>query len=150
MARALFPSGCRSRLLAVLLLSGLGGCQLEDLRPRQARVSVEGPAGTTVRMITSLNFMAAVDPQGVTRVSVTSSDTTYPTLPVDVSFQIREEQRFLVEVARQDEDVSFIRVRAFVNDSRKFEESGPLLEGAPYRFVYAFNQRLTTEVDVVF
>lgn len=122
----------------------------EDLRPVEARVAVDGPAGAAVRMVTSTKFVAGVDERGITRVSVLSSDTTFPTLPVNVTHHIGEDRRFLVEISRLDADLSSIRVRAFVNSEQKFDERGPLAAAGPYRFVYVFNQLLTPTIELVF
>jgi hypothetical protein len=138
-------------MLATTLLTAATACDwFEDLRPVEARVSIDGTPGSRVQVITSSRFVAGVNEVGVTQVSVIASDTAWPALPFEAKFQITADQRFLVQLSRFQEDVASVRMRVFVNDDRKFNEGGALLAETPYLFVYTFNQRLTSSIDVVF
>lgn len=133
-----------------MLVSGSGCNWFDDLRPVEARVTVDGDPGARVQVITSSKFVAGVTEAGITRVNVISSDTAYPALPFDATFEINADQQFLVRVSRFQEDLDTVQVRVFVNDDRKFNEGGALLSDAPYQFLYTFNRQITDIIDVVF
>jgi hypothetical protein len=134
-------------LIAASLLAGCG--LLEDPSPEQARLVIQGDAGKQVRVITSTKFVAAVTEEGLTRVVIIEADTTFVTLPHDVTFSLKNDQRFFAEAARQDDDVQSLRMEVYVDRRKQFDEGGPLVVGQPYRFVYTFNQAVTREIQVI-
>jgi hypothetical protein len=142
------------RRTVFLLLFALGlaaGCDwFNDPSPREARVVIDGAAGPTIVLIASSKFVAGVNDVGVTRVEIIQSDTIVTSLPFDRTFNIEGDYRFFIQAARLDADVGSFRMQVFVNEDRKFDEGGSLLEDAPYRFVFQFNQFLTDVIDVTF
>jgi hypothetical protein len=142
----------RGTILALMLALGVGaGCDwFEDPSPEEARVVIEGDAGTTVVLIVSSKFVAGVSEAGVTRVEIIESDTILTSPPFDRTFNIRGDYRFFIQAARLDADVGSFRMQVFVDEDREFDESGPLLQNGPFRFVFQFNQFLTDVIDVTF
>jgi hypothetical protein len=142
------------RRTVFLLLFALGlaaGCDwFKDPSPREARVVIDGAAGPTIVLIASSKFVAGVNDVGVTRVEIIQSDTIVTSLPFDRTFNIEGDYRFFIQAARLDADVGSFRMQVFVNEDRKFDEGGSLVENAPYRFVFQFNQFLTDVIDVTF
>lgn len=135
--------------LAALIL--VPGCDwFEDQRPERAVVLLDGAPGGVVQVIASTDFLAGVAAGGRTEVVVFSSDTVMATLPFDTTYSIDDEFRFFVQASRANEDLATLHMQVYVDSDKEFDESGPLIEDAPYRFVYAFNQRLTRDIDVVF
>ena len=132
---------------ASLLLSACGW--FEDPAPNEARLVVQGEAGKTVRLIVSSKFVAAVNEQGQTRVVIFEADTLVTTLPYDMVYTIEEDQRFFAEAARLDDDLQTVRMQVFLDQRKQFDEGGALLLGAPYRFVYTFNQAITRDIVVI-
>ncbi|MGH7501618.1 MAG: hypothetical protein ACREL7_07650 [Longimicrobiales bacterium] len=139
-------------MLPVLLALGLGaGCDwFDDPSPEEARVVIDGDAGTTITLIASSKFVAGVNELGVTRVEILESDTILTSLPFDRTFDIRGDYRFFVQASRLDADVGSLRMQVFVDEDREFDEAGSLLADAPFRFVYQFNQFLTDVIEVEF
>ena len=129
----------RSILVAWAVL--LTACDwFDDPSPDTARLRLEGDPGAVVRLVTSVQFLAARTPSGEVRVQLLSADTSRRALPFDTVYTIRGYQRFFAEAARADADVASFRMRVFLDRVPRFDEVGPLREGAPYRFLYALNQ----------
>jgi acyl-CoA synthetase (AMP-forming)/AMP-acid ligase II len=147
--RALFGStGMRQFviMLAAVWMTGACGLLLENPAPERARLVIVGDAGKSVRLITSTEFVAAVNEQGQTRVEMFVSDTLVTTLPYERVFDIEDDQRFLVEAAWIDADFDAVSVQVFLDDAVRFDEAGVLKDGQPYRFVYMFNQAFTRDI----
>jgi len=134
-------------LAALLIVCGCG--LLDDPSPNRARLLIDGQAGKSVRLIVSTEFVAAVNDAGQTRVVIIKSDTLQVTLPYSKEYNIEDKQRFFAETARSAEDLSAIHMQVFVDSRKQFDESGALLPGQPYRFVYTFNQLITQDITVV-
>jgi hypothetical protein len=140
----------RAASLVLAALAVVSGCSLgDDLSPNRARLMIEGDAGKAVRLIISTEFVAAVNESGQTRVVIIKSDTVQVTLPYQKEYNIEEQQRFFVETARSAEDVRSLHMQVFVDTRKQFDESGVLIAGQPYRFVYTFNQLITRDILVV-
>ena len=126
------------------------GCDwFENPAPEEARLVIEGEAGSIVRVIVSTRFLAAVNDRGQTRVEIFESDTIVTTLPYERVYSIEDDQRFFAETSRLDADLANLRMQVFVDDRRQFDEVGALLASRPYRFVYTYNQPLTRDILVL-
>jgi hypothetical protein len=140
----------RATSLAWAALAVVSGCSLGvDPSPNRARLMIEGDAGKAVRLIISTEFVAAVNESGQTRVVIIKSDTVQVTLPYQKEYNIEEQQRFFVETARSAEDLQSVHMQVFVDSRKQFDESGALISGQPYRFIYTFNQLITRDIVVV-
>ena len=138
-------------ILWICILAIVAGCGwFDDPRPDEALVTIQGTPGAEVRLIVSKEFIAGVGQNGVTRVEIFKSDTLIATVPFQLTTSIRDYRQFFSQVSRLESDVDSVTVQVFLDERRQFDESGPLLENAPYRFVYVFNNRLTDNLDVVF
>ncbi len=133
-----------------LALSFTGCSWFEDPSPDNARVVVQGRAGGMVRLTTSSKFVSGVNELGVTRVVVFESDSLVRAVPFDAEFRIRGDNRFFAEARWIGQDVDSIRVRVYLDDRVVFDESGPLINGSPYRFVWTLNQAVTQLIEVIF
>ena len=134
-------------LSALLFIAGCGW--FDDPSPNRARLLIDGDAGKTVRLIVSTQFVAAVNETGQTRVVIIKSDTVQVTLPYTKEYNIEDHQQFFAETARSAEDLQALHMQVYVDSKKQFDESGALRSGQPYRFVYTFNQLLTSDVVVV-
>jgi hypothetical protein len=141
------------RLLAlswVLAVSAFAACGwFEDPTPEYLRFRLSGPAGATVHVVYSTQFVAAVDEQGVTRVSLSWADTLRRTLPVDTTVYIGIDRRFFVEVKPIQPDPVAVDVRVEVDDRSQISERGTVQASKPWRYAYLFNQRITRIIDTV-
>lgn len=139
------------RALVLAAAALLSGCDLllDNPEPEEARLVIEGEAGKQVRIITSTEFVAAIAQNNETRVQLFVADTIIATLPYQRVYPIDEEHRYFVEAARVDSDVDGLRMQVFIDDRKQFDENGMLLDGQPYRFVYAFNQAVTREIVIL-
>ncbi len=137
--------GLSNLILAAWLVAGCG-LLLDNPQPDEARLVIDGEAGKPIRLITSTQFVAAVNEARETRVEMFVADTTITTLPYERVYDIERDHRFLVEAARLDEDLDTVNVKVFLDDVKQFDEGGILIEGQPYRFVYTFNQALTRDI----
>lgn len=138
---------------AVVLVSAsllAGGCDLiNDPTPDEARLVIQGAGDTPVRVIISTEFVAQINQLGQTEVVIFAADTIITSLPYETVYEIREDQRFFAEAARQDADLESVHMQVFIDGRRQFDEGGRLLENQPYRFVYTFNQAITREIVVL-
>jgi hypothetical protein len=121
----------------------------EDPAPNEARLTIDGVAGSTVRLIVSSKFVAAVNERGQTTVVLFEADTLVTTLPFNRVYRIEKDQRFFAETTREDADLPNIHMQVFVDNRRQFNEVGALVPGQPYRFVYTYNQVITREIVVL-
>lgn len=140
------------RRIPILLLALLApGCDLvlENPEPQEARLEMEGEAGKPIRIITSTEFVAAVNDLGQTRVQVFVADTIVTTLPYRRTYRIDDDHRYFVEAARLDDDLASIRMEVYIDDRKQFDQGGSLTGGQPYRFVYSFNQTVTREIVIL-
>jgi hypothetical protein len=136
---------------AVVVALLTGGCSwFEDPSPEEARVLISGDAGTPVELIVSSKFVAGVNEGGRTRVVIIQSDTFLTTLPFDRKFDIRGDYRFFAQASRTAADIGSLRMQVFIDSREQFDEDGPLVVDAPFRFVFQFNQFLTDAIDVTF
>ncbi|MCI0436423.1 MAG: hypothetical protein L0271_22720 [Gemmatimonadetes bacterium] len=141
----------RRTVIPIMVGLAASGCGLilENPEPQEARLLIEGESGKQVRLITSTVFVAAVNEQGQTRVQLFQADTTIITLPYQKVYRIDEDHRYFVEAARLNSDLQTVHMQVYVDDRKQFDESGVLIDGFPYRFVYAFNQTITQEIVII-
>lgn len=135
-------------LLAAALLAPVGCDWFDDPTPTEARVVFDGDAATPVRIVLSKRFVAGVDAQRVTRVELIRADTFFRTLPFDTTYDIRQERIFFAEGSVLEEELGNFSMQVLVNGERNFDETGPLTADLPFRFVYTFNQFVTSNIDV--
>lgn len=136
-------------LLAALPLSAPGCGWFEDPTPENLRFRMSGDAGARVQVVYSTQFVAAVDEQGVTRVSLFWADTLAQTLPVDTTLYIGIDRRFFVQVLPAAAESLTVDVRVDVDDRSQLSERGAIRTIDPWRYVYFFNQRTTRIIDTV-
>ena len=137
-------------LLAALPLCAPGCGWFEDPTPENLRFRMSGDAGARVQVVYSTQFVAAVDEQGVTRVSLFRADTLAQTLPVDTTLYIGIDRRFFVQVLPSSAATSLtVDVRVDVDDRSQVSERGAIRATDPWRYVYLFNQRTTRIIDTV-
>lgn len=137
---------------AIVLMAALlgGGCGLlDDPSPNEARLMIQGEPGKPVRVIISTEFVAQVNEQGQTGITIFAADTLVTELPFERLYGIEEDQRFFAEAARLDADLESVQMQVFIDGNKRFDEGGSLLESAPYRFVYTFNQATTREIVIL-
>lgn len=137
----------RNAILLAVALVAAGACNLlENPSPKEALLVVQGEAGKSVRIIVSTKFVASVDEVNQTRVVIFESDTLVTTLPYERRYRIDEDQRFFVETARLEDDLETVHMEVAIDGRVQFAEGGGLMEGQPFRFVYAFNQMVTRDI----
>lgn len=139
------------RSLAAALAVTAASCGiLEEKWPTEVAFEMRGSAGRQAMAIYSRNFVAGVDVEGVTQVSVLSSDTVLHTLPIDTMMSIAAAQKWLVQVEVLAGDTLDVNVSVEVDGRSLISESGGIFPDAPWHFVYVFRQKLTRRVDVRF
>jgi hypothetical protein len=141
---------CAMLVASAAALGGAGCGLLESRVPEEAHVIIEGGAGEPVRVITSTKFVAGLSEQGNMRAVVIDSDTAITTLPYESRHRIRADQRFLVQAEPVDGEVASFRMRVRIDAELKYDVRGLLTSGAPFRFIYTFNQSLPQQIDVEF
>lgn len=136
--------------VAALLLAA-AACEIfEDRTPRQIFFRMEGPPGAVVSVVYSKQFVATVDELGITRLRVFGSDTVMHALPIDTVIDVRLEQRLYIEaVPSALADTLSVDARVDVDDRVLYDGTGKLYPTDPWQFLYTFNQRTTSELEVI-
>ncbi|ARA92372.1 hypothetical protein AWN76_003765 [Rhodothermaceae bacterium RA] len=122
---------CRWLALA-LVLALPGGCSLlgED-EPDEARIVLEGNAGTPARLIVSRNFLsqrrAVYDDEGVflrdsVLVLLVEADTLALSLPFDQTYDIRTYRQIYARLLRQDSTGEALTLRLLIDGKTRAEE----------------------------
>lgn len=137
-------------LLAAFALTITACGIVEEKWPTEVAFEMRGDAGSRAKVIYSTNFVAGVDVEGVTQVSVLSSDTVLRTLPLDTVMSIAREQKWLVQVETVAGDTLDVSVAVEVDGRNLISESGGIFPDTPWHFVYVFRQKLTRRLDVRF
>lgn len=135
------PRRRAAALLAAVLVALSSGCTGEMPTVEIARVVADGEAGTTVLMITSLDFLAAPTDQGGTEIAVLRADSVEVTLPLDRTFDLTLTQRFLVVLKAPDEEATpAAAMRVLVDGELKYDDSSDDLLETPLQFAFVFNR----------
>ncbi|MEZ4414571.1 MAG: hypothetical protein R3E10_02340 [Gemmatimonadota bacterium] len=148
------------RGLAVLggvgVFSGLPACSwFEDPTPDTVRVLVTGDASTPAALIVSQSFNAGLTERGSTAVSLFAADTLIRTLPFDTVINLvggidqGDAKRFFFEAQRDQENLSNVQVRIYLDSDLRFDVGGPLTSQEIYRWAYIFNQLFTNVIEVI-
>jgi hypothetical protein len=77
------------------------------------------------------------------------ADTIYTTQPYQRTFRIDDDNRYFAEAARLDSDLDELHMQVYIDDRKQFDQGGILIDGQPYRFVYAFNPLVTREIVIL-
>ena len=134
----------------VLLASLVAGCEaFEDLTPEFVTFRMDGPAGETVSIVYSKQFVAGVDETQVTQVEVFRADTVLHTLPFDTIIDVRLERRIFFQGEVAPLDTLSVDVEIDVDGRVIFDRTGDLLPDVPWVFLYQFNTVFTDAVEVV-
>jgi len=134
--------------LAVFAAVSWACSAFEDPTPRNLSLAMRGDAGKQVRVIYSKQFITALTETGVTQVQVLRSDTVVHTLPFDTIVDISVERRWFGQAETIGGDTLEVRVLVNVDDRSLVDETGGVFPAVPWRFAYAFNQRLSRSLDV--
>jgi len=129
----------------------LGGCDwFEDPSPESVRVVIDGTPGDSLRVITSTVFVASRDDLGNTTVNSFASDTAVWILPVNRTFDIREDQRFLVLGFPGDSTATVpIDGSIRVDDRSPFNVDVDVTSAQPFQFLFLFNQPIVSNFELL-
>jgi len=137
----------RPTLLALL---GVWGCgAFEDPTPSDIFFQLRGPAGTQVQVVYATQFVASVNDLGVTSITVFASDTVLHTMPIDTTFNIAIDRQWFVQVIAPSSGPLAVEVIVDVDNRNLIKETGQILPGSPWNFVYMFNRALTRAIEVI-
>lgn len=133
-----------------LLVALASGCEVfEDPTPETVSFRMDGPAGVTVTVLYSKQFVAGVTEAGITEVEIFRADTVVHTLPIDTLIDVRLERRIFIQAEVQPTDTVNVDVRVDVNDRNVFVRNGDLFPALPWQFVYQYNTRFTESIQVI-
>lgn len=139
--------------MAGIALTGalLVGCDwFEDPSPESVRVIIEGETGDSLKVITSTVFVAARDELGSTTVNSLASDTAIWVLPVDRTFDIREDQRFmLLGVPGDSTGTVSIDANIRVDTRSPYTADLDVTQARPFLFLFLFNQEILSDFELL-
>ncbi len=133
-----------ARLSLLLGLSAWGCGWLDDPSPEFVRVMIESN-DQSLMLITSTQFVQTTNELGEVGVQVFDSDTTLASFPFDQSWNISEEQRFLLMGFPADSGAVTIRMRILLDGDPDFDKTVTVLIDDPVRYIYLFNQQIFQE-----
>lgn len=126
-----------SRAAALVLGLALSACSPFDLDPPgRARVVLDGPAGRTMEVVTTTDFLP--HPEDPATVDILSADTTRVTLPFAAEYDVElryDRYRFYVQAAPVDEESVTVRMRIVIAGHEWYDETRDVQEH-PHRFFY--------------
>lgn len=126
------------------------GCEVfEDPTPELVSFRMNGPAGSTVMVLYSKQFVAGVTETGVTQVEIFRADTVMHTLPIDTIIEVRLERRIYIQAEVQPSDTLDVDVRVDIDERNIFDRNGVLYPALPWQFLYQFNTRFTENIQVI-
>lgn len=135
----------------VLVGTVLGACDwFEDPSPESVRVSIDGTPGDSLVVVTSTVFVAAQNELGETTVNSFDSDTTVWILPVDRTFDIREDQRFLIfGVPRDSTGTVSIDANIRIDSRTPWTADIDVTHVNPFLFLFLFNQEIVSDFELL-
>lgn len=136
-------------VLAFWVLVAWGCSGFEDPTPENVFFTVDGPAGAQVLAIYSTQFVAGVDEFGTTGVTIFKSDTVLHTLPIDTTMNIAIDRQWVVVLQSVGDQGFSVEAIVDVDDRNVARQTGGILPGEPWSFVYMFNRRLTNTIEVI-
>ena len=137
-----------SLLLGAALAAG--ACSIfEDQTPENISFRLTGSTGLQVQAVYSTRFVAGLTEEGVTEVRIFSADTVLQTLPIDTTVHSTENRQVFVELLSTGPDTLPVAVDVDIDGRGVLEREGLIFPATPWRYVYQFNQLLTSVVEVV-
>ena len=128
--------------LSLLLALPTGSCDwLDDPSPEIVRVMIESD-DESLMLITSTQFFQTTNELGEVGVQVFDSDTTFASFPFDESWNISEEQRFLLMGFPADSAAVTVRLRVLIDGDTDYDRTVTVLVDEPVRYIYLFNQQV--------
>ena len=129
----------------------LGACDwFEDPTPESVRVTIDGTPGDSLIVITSTVFVAATNELGSTTVNSFASDTTVWMLPADRTFDIREDQRFMILGTPGDSATTVpIDANVRVDTRTPFRADIDVTAENPFLFLFLFNQEIVSDFELL-
>lgn len=144
MTRQLLSSGW-----FLLVVLATGGCSwLDDPSPEFVRVMIESD-DDALMLITSTEFFQTTNEAGEVGVEVFSSDTTIASFPFDQSWNIKDEQRFLLMGFPTDSSAVMVRMRILLDGDPDFDKTVTVLIDDPIRYIYLFNQQILQDFELL-
>ncbi|MDE2784142.1 MAG: hypothetical protein OXK77_14385 [Gemmatimonadota bacterium] len=135
--------------LFLLLVLAAGACDwLEDPSPEFVRVMIESD-DDALMLITSTEFFQTTNEVGEVGVQVFNSDTTIASFPFDQSWNIKDEQRFLLMGFPPDSSAVMVRMRILLDGDPDFDRTVTVLIDAPIRYIYLFNQQILQDFELL-
>ena len=139
-----------SLLLAAALAAG--ACSIfEDQTPGNISFRLTGSNGLEVQAVYSSSFVAGLTGDGLRegRTFTADADPVLQTLPIDTTVNITENLQFFVEILPTGTDTLDVSVDVEIDGRGVLEREGLIFPATPWRYVYQFNQLLTSVVEVV-
>lgn len=134
----------------VLLASLIAGCEaFQNITPELITFRMDGPAGQTVSIVYSKQFVAGLNEEGVTRVQVFGADTVVHTLPFDTVIDVRLERRIFLQGLVGPTDTLSVDVEIDADGRSLFSGTGDLFPDLPWLFLYQFNTLFSDDIEIV-
>lgn len=103
----------------------------------------------SLMLITSTQFFQTTNEAGEVGVQVFSSDTTIASFPFDQSWNIKDEQRFLLMGLPTDSSAISVRMRILLDGDPDFDKTVTVVIDDPIRYMYLFNQQVLQDFELL-
>lgn len=135
--------------LCLLVVLTTWGCSwFDDPSPEFVRVMIESD-DESLMLITSTQFFQTTNEVGEVGVQVFDSDTTIASFPFDQSWNIKDEQRFLLMGFPTDSSAVSVRMRILLDGDLDFDKTVTILIDDPVRYIYLFNQQILQDFELL-
>lgn len=127
----------RTAVITLAVALALAGCRLFT-SPGHDTLSVELDSNvpTSVRFITSNNFVVGVDQDGISTFHLFQADTAWVQTPFTADYDLRETGMFYVRAAESEDPDAIISLRAHIDGNESFSHSATITGmGLQYYYV---------------
>lgn len=122
--------------LVAMLLLGLAACGLLEPDGNTATLEIDTSDGSSVRVITALDFRVAVDQDGRETFDLRDADTTWVEPLYRRSFDIAETGRFYARAVEAEDSTAVVSMRVLIDGDQSFFREA-ILTGRGTQYYYA-------------
>lgn len=145
-----FPMDRRTRFwgLAALLVVSPGCNWFDDPTPEFVQVMIDGDTGPLL-VVTSTQFIPTTNEAGEMGVQVYAADTTAVSFPFEHTWNIKDQNRFLLYAFPADSSTVMVRLRVFLDGTPDYDNTLGTSVEDPIRYIYLFNQEVIPDFDLL-
>lgn len=136
-------------MLSLVSFLATAGCDwFEDPSPEIVRVMIDSEAPALL-VITSTQFQTTTNELGELAVRFFTADTTVASFPFDETWNIEEENRFVLVAFPADSSTVTVRLRVMLDGVTDLDNTFGASADDPVRYIYIFNQQVIPDFELL-